>query len=88
MKTFVIAENQRGLRVRDGRLVRVLEPGLHRYWLWNGRRDKVEIDFATGACTSPLVDGIEKRRWAGHDCIILPREASGPPRDNEFRRLP
>jgi regulator of protease activity HflC (stomatin/prohibitin superfamily) len=61
MKTFVIAENQRGLLVRDGRLVRVLEPGLHRYWLWNGRRDKVEIDFATGACTSPLVDGIEKR---------------------------
>ena len=34
------------------------------------------------------VDGIEKRRWAGHDCIILPREALGPPRDNEFRRLP
>ena len=34
------------------------------------------------------VDGIEKRRWAGHDCIILPRGALGPPRDNEFRRLP
>ena len=49
MKTFVIAENQRGLLVRDGRLVRVLEPGLHRFWLWNSRRDRVEIDFATGA---------------------------------------
>ena len=61
MKTFVIAENQRGLLVRDGRLVRVLEPGLHRFWLWNSRRDRVEIDFATGACVSPLVDGIEKR---------------------------
>ena len=61
MTTFVIAENQRGLLVRDGRLVRVLEPGLHRFWLWNSRRDKVEIDFATGACLSPLVDGIEKR---------------------------
>ena len=59
MKTFVIAENQRGLLVRDGRLVRVLEPGLHRFWLWNSRRDRVEIDFATGACVSPLVDGIE-----------------------------
>lgn len=61
MTTFVIAENQRGLLVKDGRLVQVLEPGLHRYWLWNSRRDKVEIDFATGACLSPLVDGIEKR---------------------------
>jgi regulator of protease activity HflC (stomatin/prohibitin superfamily) len=61
MKTFVIAENQRGLLVRDGRLVRVLEPGLHRFWLWNSRRDRVEIDTATGACMSQLVDGIEKR---------------------------
>ena len=61
MKTLVIAENQRGLLVRDGRLVRVLEPGLHRFWLWNSRRDRVEIDTATGACTSQLVDGIEKR---------------------------
>ena len=35
------------------------------------------------------VDGIEKRRVvAGHDCIILPRGPSGPPRDDEFRRLP
>ena len=61
MKTFVIAENQRGLLVRDGRLVRVLEPGLHRFWLWNSRRDQVVIDVASGACVSPLVDGIEKR---------------------------
>jgi regulator of protease activity HflC (stomatin/prohibitin superfamily) len=61
MKTFVIAENQRGLLVKDGRLVRVLEPGLHRFWLWNSRRDRVEIDTASGACLSQLVDGIEKR---------------------------
>ena len=61
MKSFVIAENQRGLLVKDGRLVRVLEPGLHRFWLWNSRRDRVEIDYASGACNSELVDGIEKR---------------------------
>lgn len=61
MKTFIIAENQRGLLVKDGRLFRVLEPGRHFYWLWNSRRMQVEIDFAHGACNSPLVDGIEKR---------------------------
>jgi len=61
MKFIVIAENQRGLLVRDGRLVRVLEPGLHRYWLWNAARDRVEIVPASGACISELVDGIEKR---------------------------
>ena len=61
MKTFIVAENQRGLLVRDGRLVRVLEPGLHRFWLWNSRRDQVEVTFASGACVSPLVEGIEKR---------------------------
>ena len=33
-------------------------------------------------------DGIEKRRGAGHDCIILPRGASSAPCDNEFRPLP
>lgn len=61
MKTFVIAENQRGLLVKDGRLVQVLEPGQHRYWLWNSARMQVVIDFASGACTSELVDNIEKR---------------------------
>jgi hypothetical protein len=34
------------------------------------------------------VDGIEKRRGAGHDCIILPRASLSAPCDNEFRRLP
>ena len=61
IKTFIIAENQRGLLVRDGRLVRVLGPGMHTYWLWNRSRDRVEIVFATGACMSDLVTGIEKR---------------------------
>jgi len=64
IKTFVIAENQRGLLVKDGRLVRVLEPGLHRYWLWNSKRDRVDIVPATGACMSELADGIEKRHPA------------------------
>lgn len=61
LKSFVIAENQRGLLVKDGRLVRVLEPGMHRFWLWNASRERVEIDYATGACNSDLVIGVEKR---------------------------
>ncbi|MEL7447224.1 MAG: hypothetical protein AAGK02_15690, partial [Pseudomonadota bacterium] len=61
MKTFIIAENQRGLLVKDGRLVQVLGPGRHFYWLWDSRRMQVEIDFAHGACNLPQVDGIEKR---------------------------
>ncbi|QUL38871.1 slipin family protein [Erythrobacter sp. JK5] len=61
MKWFIIAENQRGLLVKDGRLVRVLEPGRHFYWLWNSSRMQLDIVAATGACHSPLVDGIEKR---------------------------
>ncbi|MEM6495051.1 MAG: SPFH domain-containing protein [Pseudomonadota bacterium] len=61
MKTFIVAENQRGLLVKDGRLVRVLQPGRHFYWLWNSRRMSCDIVAATGACASPLVDGIEKR---------------------------
>ncbi|MEM9312507.1 MAG: SPFH domain-containing protein [Pseudomonadota bacterium] len=61
MKTFIVAENQRGLLVKDGRLVRVLEPGRHFYWLWNSRRMSCDIVAATGACNSALVEGIEKR---------------------------
>lgn len=61
MKTFIIAENQRGLLVKDGRLVQVLGPGRHFYWLWNPARMRVEFDLAHGACRSELVDGIEKR---------------------------
>ncbi|MDJ0977427.1 MAG: SPFH domain-containing protein [Erythrobacter sp.] len=61
MKTFIIAENQRGLLVKDGRLVQVLGPGRHFYWLWNSRRMSCDIVAATGVCASPLVDGVEKR---------------------------
>ncbi len=79
MNAFVIAENQRGLLVRDGRLVRVLEPGLHRFWLWNSRRDRVEVTQASGACVSPLVDGIEKRHpelAEAHFAIVAPEQGS------------
>ena len=61
MMVFIIAENERGLLVKDGRLVEVLGPGRHFYWLWIASRMRVEIVRATGACNSPLVDGIEKR---------------------------
>lgn len=59
MSQIVIAENQRGLLVRDGRLVRVLGPGRHNFWL-SGWRYEIDIVSAHGACMSAFVDGIEK----------------------------
>jgi regulator of protease activity HflC (stomatin/prohibitin superfamily) len=58
--TFVIAENQRGLLIEDGRIVRVIGPGRHRIWNWLGRK-RVEILDATGQFTSPWAEIIEKR---------------------------
>lgn len=60
-KEVIIAENQRGLLVRDGRLDRVLSPGRHVFWLWDSRRDQIEFDPATGVCASAWVEGIELR---------------------------
>ncbi len=57
--TYVIAENQRGLLVRDGRLVRMLDPGRHTIWNW-GRRTQVEIVVAEGVFRSPWVPVIER----------------------------
>ena len=58
--TFVIAENQRGLLIEDGRITRIVEPGRHRVWNWLGRK-RVEIVGATGVFVSPWAEVIAKR---------------------------
>ncbi len=59
-KSFVVAENQRGLLIRDGRLIQVLEPGRHAFWDVNGRLS-VELCDAQGIFTSPWAEIMEKR---------------------------
>jgi regulator of protease activity HflC (stomatin/prohibitin superfamily) len=58
--TIVIAENQRGLLIEDGRIVRVVGPGRHRISNWLGRK-RVEIVDATGVFASPWAEIMEKR---------------------------
>lgn len=58
--TFVIAENQRGLLIEDGRITRIVEPGRHRVWNLLGRK-RVEIVGATGVFVSPWAEVIAKR---------------------------
>lgn len=58
--TFVIAENQRGLLIQDGRIIDVLGPGRHRISNWLGRKS-VELVDAVGLFTSPWADIMERR---------------------------
>lgn len=60
LKTYVIAENQRGLLIKDGRLIDVLEPGRHVFLDVLGRLN-VELCKAQGVFTSPWAEIMEKR---------------------------
>lgn len=60
LKIFVIAENQRGLLIKDGRLINVLEPGRHVYFDVLGRL-KLECVYAQGVFASPWAEIMEKR---------------------------
>jgi regulator of protease activity HflC (stomatin/prohibitin superfamily) len=62
-KTYVIAEHQRGLLIKDGRLFRVIEPGRHDLWDVFGRLS-LEIADARGAFQSQWAEIIEKRHPA------------------------
>jgi regulator of protease activity HflC (stomatin/prohibitin superfamily) len=44
----IIHEGQRGLLVRDGRLVEVLPPGRHRRWAWFARQHVELLDVRSG----------------------------------------
>lgn len=60
LKNIVIAENQRGLLIKDGRFIKMFDPGRYRLWdFWN--RAQVEIDLAEGVCNSPWAELIAKR---------------------------
>jgi regulator of protease activity HflC (stomatin/prohibitin superfamily) len=59
-KEFVVAENQRGLLTRDGRVIQILEPGRHAFWDLRGRL-KVETFVAKGLFVSPWTEILEKR---------------------------
>jgi regulator of protease activity HflC (stomatin/prohibitin superfamily) len=58
-KDYIVAENQRGLLVKDGRLIRVLDPGRHVLWDW-GNRLRVEIVSARGLFAGEWAEVIEK----------------------------
>ena len=62
-KSFVVAENQRGLLIRDGRLITVLEPGRHVYWDVSGRLS-VELFDAQGVFADAWAEIMEKRHPA------------------------
>ena len=59
-KAVVVAETQRGLLIRDGRLIRILEPGRHILWDVFGRLETHVVD-ARGVFASPWAEIIEKR---------------------------
>lgn len=58
-KEVIVAENQRGLLVKDGRLLRMLDPGRHMLWDWDHRL-RTEIVSAQGNFASPWAAIIEK----------------------------
>lgn len=58
-KEVIVAENQRGLLVKDGRLLRMLDPGRHVLWDWDNRL-RAEIVPAQGNFASPWAAIIEK----------------------------
>lgn len=60
LKSFVIAENQRGLLIKDGRLTDVLDPGRHVFLDVLGRLS-LELVYAQGVFASPWGEIIEKR---------------------------
>jgi len=58
--TFIVSEKQRGLLIRDGRFIRMLEPGRQRIFDPLGRYD-FELFDATGIFASPWAELIAKR---------------------------
>ncbi|QIG80526.1 slipin family protein [Stakelama tenebrarum] len=60
IKSVVIAENQRGLLIRDGRVITVLGPGRHRFVDWLNRA-RLEVYPATGLFQSPWADIVAKQ---------------------------
>ncbi|HEX6741507.1 MAG TPA: slipin family protein, partial [Sphingomicrobium sp.] len=76
-KVYVIAENQRGLLVKDGRLIRVLGPGRHAFWDFLNRL-RVEIVSARGLLVGEWGEVIEKLHpELARECLEIVRPAEG-----------
>ncbi|MGB3930268.1 MAG: slipin family protein [Sphingobium sp.] len=58
--SFIVSEKQRGLLIRDGRFIRMLEPGRHRLFDPLNRYE-YELFDATGIFASPWAELIAKR---------------------------
>lgn len=59
-KTLIVSDKQRGLLIKDGRFISMLEPGRHRRFDPFGRLS-LELVDATGLFASPWAEVIEKR---------------------------
>lgn len=76
--TTIIEEKQRGLLYRDGRLVRWLEPGRHRFWAWRAEWRVERVDLEQGYSPStpelravlPPDAGYEVVVEAGHVAVV------------------
>ena len=72
--TTVIQDSHRGLLYRDGRLVRWLEPGRHRFWAWRAefKVDMIDLDAGYSRSTpelrSVMPDGV------GYEVVIAPEQ--------------
>jgi regulator of protease activity HflC (stomatin/prohibitin superfamily) len=76
-KEYVVAENQRGLLTRDGRFIRILEPGRHAFWDWRGGL-KVEILPARGLFQSPWAEIVARRHpELAEDYFVTVRPVDG-----------
>ena len=76
-KDYIVAENQRGLLVKDGRLIRMLDPGRHSFWDW-GNRLRVELVPARGIFAGIYAEVIEKLHpEIAASCLEIVRPAEG-----------
>jgi regulator of protease activity HflC (stomatin/prohibitin superfamily) len=76
-KEYIVAENQRGLLVKDGRLIRVLDPGRHVFWDWSNRLH-VELYPARGLFTGMHAEAIEKLHpELAASCLEIVRPTEG-----------
>ena len=76
-KVYIIAENQRGLLIQDGRLIRVMGPGRHAFWDFLNRK-YVEIVSARGLLASERGEVIEKLHPdLARECIEIVRPGEG-----------
>ena len=68
---FIVSETERGLLVKDGRLMRVLEPGRHVIWDVRGAYSLVLCDMQESEAKTPWAEVIEKRHPAIAEAAVV-----------------